>query len=168
MGSNEAILHKMLQSRLFEYMSLSEVESMYSIAKHVSFKAGDYIIQENEEGEDFFWIHAGRVSVEITAPDNSGKKVQLSTLNEGNLLGEMVLLGKNRRTASAKALTDCDLVSWKCTECFKIFNEDSHLGFRLMNNFAQILAHRIHEMNLRMRDNSEDLQSDFLRYLRSA
>lgn len=169
MVANEEILKKMLQSKLFEYMSLAEVESMYRIAKHISFKRGDYIIQENEEGDDFYWILNGRVDIEITPAHGGQTKLKLNTLQDGDLLGEMVLLGKNRRTASARAVSDCELVAWDCAECFKVFNENSHLGFRLMNNFAQILANRIHEMNLKMRNTSEELRSeDFLRMLRSA
>ncbi len=169
MAAKEEILKKMLQSKLFEYMSLTEAESLYKIAKHVSYKRGEYIIQENEEGDEFFWIHSGRVDIEITSANGGSSKLHLNTIQEGDLLGEMVLLGKNRRTASARAVSDCELVAWDCAECFKVFNSDSHLGFRLMNNFAQILANRIHEMNLKMRNTSEDLRSeDFLRMLRSA
>lgn len=166
--SEDLIIQKMLKSKLFEYMSFSEADTFYEIAKQVEFKRGSYIMRENEEGEEFYWILKGKVDIEITSPHDPTQSVLLNTLQEGDLLGEMVLLGKNRRTASAKATSDCELISWNCAECFKIFNNDSHIGFRLMNNFAQILAHRIHEMNLKMRNNTEDLHHDVLRLLRSA
>lgn len=169
MTADKMILLKMLQSKLFEYMSLSEAETLYSIAKHVKFKKNDYIIHENDEGDEFYWIFEGRIDIETSTPVEPHKRILLNTLQEGDLLGEMVLLGKNRRTASARAVDDCELVAWNCADCFKIFNNDSHLGFRLMNNFAQILSHRIHEMNLRMRNNTEEFRSeDFLRLLRYA
>src|SRR5687768_16942256 len=135
MSSNEIILQKMLKSKLFEYMSFSEADAFYGIAKQIELKRGNYLIRENEEGDEFYWILNGRIEIEITSPSDASKTVTLNTLQEGDMLGEMVLLGKNRRTASAKAISDCELIVWDCTECFKIFNEDSHLGFRLMNNF---------------------------------
>lgn len=168
MSSNDLILQKMLKSKLFEYMSFSEADAFYGIAKQIEVKRGSYIIKENEEGDEFYWILDGRVEIEITSPSDANKMVVLNTLQEGDMLGEMVLLGKNRRTASAKALTDVQLITWDCTECFKIFNEDTHLGFRLMNNFAHILAHRIHEMNLKIRTHTDDLHEDVMRLLRSA
>lgn len=169
MAANDEILKKMLQSKLFEYMSMDEAESLYAIAKHVHFKKGDYIIRENDEGDEFYWVLNGRIEIEITATNQDQKKVQLNTIQDGDLLGEMVLLGKNRRTANAIARTDCELVAWECAACFKIFNNNYHLGFRLMNNFAQILSNRIHEMNLRLRNTHDDFKSeDLLRLIRSS
>lgn len=150
-------------------MSFSEVDSFYSISKPVEVKRGEYIIRENEENDEFYWILNGRIEVQITSPTDPPRMLPLNTLQEGDMLGEMVLLGKNRRTASAKALTDCELVCWDCTECFRIFNEDNHLGFRLMNNFAHILGNRIHEMNLKIRSNhTDDLHEDIMQLLRLA
>ncbi len=164
---NQDILHKMLQSKIFQYLSMGELESLFSTGKKINFKAGETIVQEGQEGDEFYWIFKGRINIEINSK-NEQKFVNVATLKEGDLLGEMVLLGKNRRTASAKAHTDCEVVSWKCVDCLTLFEKDTHVGFRLMSNFAQILADRFQDMNMQVRNNSESMPPDVLKLLRSA
>lgn len=166
MTEKAAVLQKMVQSKLFQYMSISDVDGLYKLGKPLSFKAGQTLIKEGEEGDEFFWILDGRVAISIGSFE--GKSLELNILKEGDLLGEMVLLGKNRRTATAVAHSNCEVVCWKCIDCLKYFETDTHFGFRLMSNFAQILSDRIHSMNLQVRNSSSTPPAqEILKLLRS-
>jgi CRP/FNR family cyclic AMP-dependent transcriptional regulator len=66
------------------------------------FSPGEVIVAEGEVGEDFFLIEAGRVALRITTP--SGEVSTLSVLRGGQAFGEMALVSRRRRTATAIAL----------------------------------------------------------------
>jgi CRP/FNR family transcriptional regulator, cyclic AMP receptor protein len=67
-----------------------------------SFGSGDVIVTEGETGDDFFLIEAGRVALRVTTP--AGEVSTLSVLSAGQSFGEMALVGRHRRTATAVAL----------------------------------------------------------------
>lgn len=67
---------------------------------------GDYIFREGDIGDKMYFISYG--SVEIYS--ESAKK-QITVLNEGGYFGELALLFSGERTASARALSFCDLYS---------------------------------------------------------
>ena len=69
----------------------------------MSFKAGDAIFSEGEDGDHMYVVLEGEVDLHI-----HGRLVE--TLREGGVLGEMALLESAPRTASAVARTNCKLV----------------------------------------------------------
>lgn len=72
------------------------------MAEQVTFKAGETILREGMSGDSAFVISTGRVGI-FKAID--GKRIQLATLEDGELLGELALLDGERRMATAVALT---------------------------------------------------------------
>jgi CRP/FNR family transcriptional regulator, cyclic AMP receptor protein len=67
-----------------------------------SFRSGDIIVAEGEPGDDFYLIEAGRVALRVTTP--AGEVSTLSVLSAGQSFGEMALVARRRRTATAVAL----------------------------------------------------------------
>lgn len=166
MSDQRATLQKMIKSKFFQSLSVTDVEGLFRLGEQVTFAAGETLITEGEEGDHFYCILEGRVSVTITSLE--GKSVELVLLKDGDLLGEMVLLGKKRRTATATAHSDCKVLAWKCADCLRFFEIDTRLGFRLMTNFAQILSDRIHSMNLQVRNSATTPPAqDILKLLRT-
>ncbi len=71
------------------------------------FIKGAMVFEEGEVGSSAFLIQSGRVSV-FTEKD--GARVDLATLEAGQIFGEMALLLDGKRLASVEALTDCSLI----------------------------------------------------------
>jgi len=68
-----------------------------------TFKAGDTIIAEGEEGKTAFLIVSG--SVEVIIGEGSKSRV-LATLGAGEVFGEMCLIEPGPRSATVKATAD--------------------------------------------------------------
>jgi CRP/FNR family transcriptional regulator, cyclic AMP receptor protein len=66
------------------------------------FARGGVIVHQGDVGEEFWLIESGRVALRVTSP--SGEAVTLSVLSPGQAFGEMALVGRRRRTATATAL----------------------------------------------------------------
>ncbi|MBI4700585.1 MAG: EAL domain-containing protein [Deltaproteobacteria bacterium] len=87
-------------------MGVGRGATMDLVSREV-FAPGATIFREGEPGEQAYVIESG--AVEITALKD-GKSVLLSTLRSGDLLGEMALIDRKPRTATARAVERTELV----------------------------------------------------------
>lgn len=71
--------------------------------KHLRFfKAGDMIFRENEEGSEMFVIVEGQVEIRKATGPSSNKT--LTVLHKGDMFGEMAIIEKMPRSATAVAV----------------------------------------------------------------
>lgn len=92
---------------------------------------GDYIIHEGDFGDEMYFVRNGRV--EVCSKDG---KIVYTTLHEGSFLGEMSLLLNDRRTASVRAITHCNLYLLTRTD-FEDVLKDYPEYFRSMKIIAE-------------------------------
>ena len=71
------------------------------------FKANTVIFNEGDIGDCAYIIEKGRVLITIK---KHGVDTPLLTLSAGDIFGEMAILDGLPRSASAKALEDCELI----------------------------------------------------------
>ncbi|MFQ5550774.1 MAG: cation:proton antiporter [Gemmatimonadales bacterium] len=69
--------------------------------------ADEVIIKQGDRGDSLFLISRGVVAVLITRGTRGERRV--NSLHAGDFFGEMALLTAERRTATVKAITDCQL-----------------------------------------------------------
>jgi CRP-like cAMP-binding protein len=146
-----------LQFKIFEGLTLEELDAVFDISQEVSYKSGDVILEESSYGadSDFFVILQGNVKVEIEASQrqSEGKiSKRLAVLKSGEVFGEMGLLRSRRRSAQVSAYSD--LTVWKVNQkkFFQLFVYNPRLGYLIMRNLAAILTDRITDMNFMWRD----------------
>ncbi len=90
---------------LFRDLDRKALERIERAARQRSFKAGEAIVKEGDEGVGFYLIASGKVSV-------TRGGTQLNTLGAGDFFGEMALLDNHRRSATVTATepTECIVV----------------------------------------------------------
>lgn len=93
---------------LFKDLGKDEFESVVKRLKALSFKKGDVIVREGEEGDSILIIVSGSVSVYKEV--DKGKRIQLGTLTEGDFFGEFGYFAGSVRQASVEALDDVELL----------------------------------------------------------
>lgn len=72
------------------------------------YKPGDYIFFEGDIENHFYIVETGVVT--ISTKDNTGKKIHILDIVDGESFGEFALLSDMPRSASAQAVTDVVLV----------------------------------------------------------
>ncbi len=73
--------------------------------------SGEMIVRDGEAGESCFVLAHGEARVLKRDPLlPRGDLVEVSRLNDGDLFGEVAMLGDRRRHASVQAVSDCDLL----------------------------------------------------------
>lgn len=80
---------------------------MESIAKE-TYKPGDFIFFEGDIENHFYIVETGVVA--IFTKDNTGKRIPICQMVDGESFGEFALISKSPRSASAQAVTDVVLV----------------------------------------------------------
>ena len=148
---------ELLKFKIFEDISLEELDAILDISKEVSFNHGEIILEESSYGtdSDFYIILKGNVKVELQASQiNSDDKLnkRLTVLKSSDILDEMGLLRKRRRSAQVTAYSDLTVLKVNQEKLFQLFVHNPRLGYIIMKNLAAILSDRIMEMNFMWRD----------------
>ncbi len=80
--------------------------------------AGHVFFEENAEGSLAFVIISGKVEISKTVAD---KTIVLAVLGQGEIFGEMALLCTQKRTATARAIGTCEVVSISRAKLLSLF-----------------------------------------------
>ena len=121
------------QVPLFAELDERSLQAIALLARTESAPAGTVLMREGEPGEAFYVIVAGDVRVE-----QAGAPVR--SMMAGGFLGEVALLERGPRTATATCVSDCTLVSL------------GHFEFdRLMASFPDIRTRILAAMARRVR-----------------
>ena len=114
-----AIITQMLaKCPVFERVTprtLTRVADEFTI-EHVA--AGQQIIRQGDQGDRFYLIRQGRVSVRRGQPEQETTQQEIVQLSQGDFFGEMALLSGQPRNASVWALEPC-LLYWLNQERFQ-------------------------------------------------
>ncbi len=98
------------------------------------FSAGQHIFTVGQAGDTMYVIKEGEVELVI-----NGKVVD--TLGPGGIFGEMALIDKRPRSATAVAKTDCKLVSINEQRFRHLVQQTPHFAIQVMRAMAQRLRH---------------------------
>ncbi|HRU39825.1 MAG TPA: cyclic nucleotide-binding domain-containing protein [Candidatus Goldiibacteriota bacterium] len=109
------------------------------------YAAGEYIFREGDVGEVMYIINRGKVN--ITKRTDEGEKI-LVTLSAGDFFGEMAIIDKAPRSASAIAAEE--------TVCIVL---DEELFEQQMQRNAKIVKKILKNMSARLRAMNEQLQN---------
>jgi diguanylate cyclase len=71
------------------------------------FKKGETLIREGETGDCAYIIETGNVEILV---QREGQPIQIGTRGPGSLLGEMAMIDDKPRTATVRALDDCEVL----------------------------------------------------------
>lgn len=109
---------------LFANLDPKYIKGIAQISTERSFKAGDALMKQGEDGIGLFIIMSGKVKIQKTDP--SGKQVELASNGAGDILGELAVLDGAKRTATVTATepTTClVLAAWEFTSFMKAHPE---------------------------------------------
>ena len=106
----------------------------------VTFKSGETILAEGEEGDTAFLIVGGSVEVSVGAgPDAK----TIGTLAAGDVFGEMCLIEPGPRSATVKAVTDTECIATSYDEFVDSFQQNPERAVE----FMKTLVRRLRQMN---------------------
>jgi CRP/FNR family cyclic AMP-dependent transcriptional regulator len=94
--------------KLFELLSEEDRAALAAVVDNIHVTAGQTLFEAGHPGESLFVVRSGEI--ELFIKDNTGQKIVLMNAVEGGLFGELALLDRGARTATAVALSDSELL----------------------------------------------------------
>lgn len=138
------------EHRFFADLDRSYTRLLVGCASNVRFDAGTYIFKEGEEANEFYLIRAGRVALEIFAPQR--KPIIVETLGEGDILGWSWLLPPYVWKFHARAVETTRAIALD-GKCLRAKCEENHdLGYELLKRFAHIIERRLEATRFQLLD----------------
>ncbi len=114
------------------------------------FPRGTVLFREGDPGAEMYVVHRGKVA--ISARVGSVEKV-LTTLGQGEFLGEMSILNSAPRSATATCVEDCHLLVVDARTFEAMVRASSEIAVRMIQKLAARLAEADRQIeNLLLRD----------------
>ncbi|MBI5949537.1 MAG: cyclic nucleotide-binding domain-containing protein [Chloroflexi bacterium] len=126
---------------LFRDVPHKSLERLSKVVRERTFKPGEAVVKEGEEGVGFFMITEGEVAVVAGDPEKA-----LGTLKAGDFFGEMALLDSHRRSATVRASVP--------TKCLALSRWDFAAEVRANPDLAMelltLMSRRVRELDERL------------------
>jgi len=103
---------------------------------------GEELFHENDEAEYAYSIEKGGVSISRQGPDQ--KDLVIAQLCKGTLFGEIALFDDERRTATATATMNTQIIAIKRKQMLDIIHQDNDKMDQLLCHFSQRLRQADH------------------------
>ena len=126
------------------------LQLLVGCASNARYEAGQFLLREGEDANQFFIIRHGRVGIEIYTHDRGA--ITIETIGEGDVLGWSWLVPPYNWRFDARAidLTRAIVLDAKCLrgKC----EQDYHLGYEMMTRFLQVIERRLQATRLQLLD----------------
>ena len=129
---------------LFAGLNQDQLDSVSSFSFQKTFSRGELIIEEGRTGNGLYVVMSGEVEV-IKGLGSENERV-LAKRGQGEVFGEMALLGEWPRTASVRALDQVECLGIDRWVFLTQLESHPQLGVKML----QILAQRLRESDARL------------------
>jgi len=145
---------------LFRYLSYTELVRVMNIAESKWYEAGETLITEGEPGDTMFVILSGKIRLVKNGAD-------ITQLGKGAHFGEMALVDRSPRSASAVADDTSRLLLIHRNDFYEIIKKEPSLSVKLLWSFVQVLAERLRKTTAdlsgaRLAERAEDMSDEVL------
>jgi CRP-like cAMP-binding protein len=94
---------------LFASLKMHDRDELGELLRTMHLESSQTLFWIGDQGDDFFIVRRGRMH--LTVPDDDGRESTVAILQSGQFFGELSLLDGGPRTATARALSDVELLS---------------------------------------------------------
>ncbi|WP_417307430.1 glutaminase A [Devosia sp.] len=123
-------------------------EQLAALAAHVTtrtFSTGEVLVEAGAPANELFFLVDGRVNVSIAV--EGGKTRRVSTIDAGNVFGELALFGAARRTADVIAASDGKMLELDASGIAALNGDSNNTHLALALAVGKSLADRLGRAN---------------------
>jgi CRP/FNR family cyclic AMP-dependent transcriptional regulator len=106
---------------LFEHLEDDDRIRLAEVVDLLELRSGDTLFHAGEPGDSLFIVHNGEI--ELYIKDTTGQKIILTVACEGDVFGELALLDRGARTATAVALGQSQLLELDRDDLLLLFQK---------------------------------------------
>jgi CRP-like cAMP-binding protein len=112
----------LLQTKAFHRIPPANIQAIFMRMQRVTYKPGEVVIKQGEEGDYFYVIVRGRCSVTRETPLNK-EGIKLAELGIGDTFGEEALISEAKRNATVTMLSEGALMRLGKQDFTTLLNE---------------------------------------------
>jgi serine/threonine protein phosphatase PrpC len=148
------------QMPLFQHLTYREIIRVLNVTEVKEYAPGAAIITEGTYGEELFILLKGRIRLHKN-------EAFITFLLPGSHIGEMALVDRIPRSASATAEDPSRMLILRRREFYEIVRKDPPLSVKLLWSFVQVLADRLRKTTAelsgaRLEAHAQDMTDDVL------
>lgn len=148
-GSLAPLIADLKSTTVFAGLSEEELREVATCCCRERYYQGQTIFEDSDSGDDLYIILKGRVTIRLESIQPYYEMV-VSSLGEGQVIGEMALLGQRPRSAAAVCSEPTEALRARGAELRALFEKNPRLGYLVISNLAEILCERLDRMNRRL------------------
>jgi CRP/FNR family transcriptional regulator, cyclic AMP receptor protein len=115
---------------LFEHLEDDDRIRLAEVVDLLELRSGDTLFHAGEPGDSLFIVRSGEI--EIYIKDTTGQKIILTVACEGDVFGELALLDRGARTATAVSLGETQLLELDRDDLLLLFQKRPAAALRLL------------------------------------
>ncbi|HOQ32470.1 MAG TPA: cyclic nucleotide-binding domain-containing protein [Candidatus Hydrogenedens sp.] len=140
--NKKEIEQQIVNSHLFQGLNIEEIRKLIEQGLVVHFQKDEVVFYQGSIGSRVYLIIQGGVGI-------YQEEKEIVQLGEGEIFGEMALLTKQPRSATAKAIKDSSFLVFSETSFEKLLTKKT--AVRLLLNIINILCERLRNINQSIR-----------------
>ena len=131
-------------SFLFNGLSESQLQRVYSVAKEIQIQKGRWLFKEGTHAERVYVIKSGAVEM-LTQVDGTYELPITIIRSQWGCFGTSALVPPYEYSLSSRCAEDAELLEINREDLQQLTREDSSIGCAIMTNLAQHLLDRLKE-----------------------
>lgn len=124
-------------------MTTAEFSELVEILVPLSLQKGTVLFREGDKNQDLYFVTAGKFSVTKSVEE-------IAKIQAPSIIGEMAFLIQQPRSATVTVTEDADLFRLKKEDFIKISRKNPAISMKILEFFAQILSHRLYELDTKV------------------
>lgn len=129
---------------LFADLEEAELERFSQVAVPRTYPAGTRVFHEGDSSDACYIVKEG--SFRVTREHSDGRAITLATLGSGEIFGELAMLDGDKRSASAEALTEGELLALPANDVRALLARHPEIALKLVAG----LVRRLRAANVRL------------------
>lgn len=131
-------------------MASADLKRLADVSEIHKFAKDEPIFREGQAHTRIYWVHSGRVRLEMTLP--SRLPTALLTVGAGEVLAWSAFLGTKQMTASGIAATETVLLGFEAESLRALCESNHEIGYRFTLHLCQGLSRRLTATRLQLLD----------------
>jgi CRP/FNR family cyclic AMP-dependent transcriptional regulator len=121
---------------LFEHLNDDDRRRLAEVVDYRRLDAGAKLFEAGSPGESLFVVKNGEM--ELFIKDTAGQKIVLTVARDGDIFGELALLDRGARTATAIALIDTELLELDREDLLLLFQSTPSAALRMLASMGHM------------------------------
>lgn len=135
--------------KILQGLTAEQMNQIAALGEVRKFERDAVIFQEDSTGEELFFLLSGRLNILLRLKTDEQR---IAIHQAGESFGEFAAMDCSRRSASAHAATDVEVLAIKGSDFYQLLEEHSAIGYVVMRNLCNVLCDRLKNANLQWRN----------------